>query len=172
MISFDRNDRMLYYLTHKNNQTNEEIMKPKTKTKEIRLLPKKFSMKFSSYSWVYNDRFISNGHFMIPRKLVRDDSKYCIDIPRAKREDLERLIPRKEDARFVYKKTNRLFDNGHFLVREFECLDHFSEEGRHAYLNEEYVKFFEINYINGTNQLNAFICFETNLVIMPCRKPE
>ena len=140
--------------------------------KKAKSLPKSFERKWSATPYLHNDRFITNGHFLVPRFLVKEDYKYCPPLEVAKRDDIDRVVPSEETARFVYVKTNRLFDYGDFYVREFECKEHFSEEARKAYLNEDYVKFFEIEKINGSNQLNPFVCLLTNVVIMPCRDPQ
>jgi hypothetical protein len=109
---------------------------------------------------------------LVPRALIKEDFKYCPPLGIARQDNLERVIPSEESTQFVYKKTNRLFDYGDFLVREFECADHFADEGKTAYFREDYVKFFEIDELNGSNPLNPFICLANNVVIMPCRSPK
>jgi hypothetical protein len=138
---------------------------------KIKALPKSFEMSHSSVPYYYNDKYLSNGCFLMPRCWVKDDYKYLSGNPQAKRDDLDRVIPIEDKARFTYIKTNRLFDYGDFLVREFECSNHFSQEEKKAYIREDYVKFFEIEELKGEHTLSAFICPTNSVVIMPCRNP-
>lgn len=139
---------------------------------KMKALPKAFERKWASTPYLHSNKYITNGHFLVPRSFIKEDYKYCPPLEIARRDDIERVIPSEESTRFVYKKTNRLFDYGDFLVREFECADHFADEAKKAYFREDYVKFFEIEEINGSNPLNAFICQENSVVIMPCRSPK
>jgi len=113
--------------------------------------------------WIYDDKWITNGHFMINRSLVVNHHAYCTP-DHDYNENLERVIPCAVEI--IYKKTNRLFEVGKELSREFE-----SDCGQKAYFDNDYITHFEIDFVKGSDEYNAFIAHEGQIVLMPKRKP-
>ena len=138
----------------------------------IKSLPKKFEKYRGSF--LYNDEYITDGRFAIRRSLVKDSYKYCLDLEsnRISTEQLNRVIDATDKNKFVYVKTNRLWDYGSYYVREFVCKDHFDESSRIAYINDEFVQHFEIENLNGFSPQDPFVYGNKELVIMPCRAPK
>lgn len=133
--------------------------------KLFKSIPKKFE-RSTDIPFYYNDHFLTNGHFLVSRNLIKDSHRYCVAHPHAKRDDISKLIPLEENIKRIFKKTNRLFDHGAFYVREFKSLD------LSVYIKEDYVQFFGFEELRGNEPTDQLIDPKSLVVIMPCLAPD
>jgi hypothetical protein len=128
-------------------------------------LPKKFERSYGPAPYVYNEKWISNGHFAVKKELIKDCVRYCVDSEQAK-VDIDRIIPEYKSS-FEWIKTDRLFDKGKLgYLRVFEC----KQLNKEVCFKEEYVKHFNLNKLYGECEQASFLNETETLLIMPCRK--
>jgi len=121
-------------------------------------LPKRFEMDGRAVPYFYDETHITNGHWIIPRELLKDSFRYCY--PCESQPDIQRLIPLHNPK--TYRKTNRLYSFADTYAREFTC------DGELIYFREDYVAFFDIKVIKGKNPEDVCIT-ENGIVLMPMR---
>lgn len=126
-------------------------------------LPKKYEMKFRQVPFVHDDNWISNGHFMVKKEIIKDFYKYCGENEDAKA-NLGRIVP--QDINILWKKTNRIIDKGDAgYLRIFICED--TEE--EVFFNDDYINHFKIQTLKGSCENNPFISDDEKIVIMSIR---
>ena len=128
-------------------------------------LPKRFEMEFRDYPFVYNDNWISNGHFMVKKQVVKDSFKYC-SLDEGAQVDCDRIFPTEIDGEWI--KTDTLYDNGSLgYLRVFKHL----KLNKTICFKEDYIKHFDIQSVRGHSyELNsAYVSDNGNVVLMPCR---
>lgn len=131
-------------------------------------LPKKFEFKSEKHPYAHNENWISNGHFMIKKDLIKDHLKYCWNEERAII-NLDRIVPSKTNSK--WKITNIIYDIGALgYLRVFKCI----ESGKTVCFKDDYIKHFKIEYLLGDNEnlFHQFISEDGSFVIMACRNSE
>lgn len=128
-------------------------------------LPKRFQISNKEYPFFHNDNWISNGHFMIKKELVKDSFKYCHPNERAIVE-LDRIFPQTADSE--WKKTDIIYDCGKLgYLRVFKN----EELNKTICFKDDYIQHFNLNSLKGNwNDLNSpFVSLDGSFVIMACR---
>lgn len=128
-------------------------------------LPKKFEMKRKDYPFVYNENWISNGHFMVRKESVKDCFKYCLPDERAQI-NCDRIYPEKTDS--DWEKTDIIYDAGDVgYLRVFKC----KESNKTVCFKDEYINHFDIKSMKGNSEelMSPFVSSDGVVVLMPCR---
>jgi len=113
--------------------------------------------------WFYDDKWISNGVFLISREIVINHYAYCTPDNEHK-DNLERCIP--SETPNEYKKTTRLYDEDNILKREFV-----DSNGYRAWFDESLISYFKIETLQGLRSDSPFSGHNGKLILMPMRTP-
>jgi len=127
-------------------------------------LPSKFSGTTHGVPYYYDEEFITNGKFAVPRSIVKDDFKYCVDSPIAKNPNIQRSFGTIEEKTKRFIKTNHILDLGNFYARMFEN----PIDNETVYFQDQYIIHFGVIELFGKDESKPFICKNTGVIIMPC----
>ena len=114
--------------------------------------------------WFYDDKWISNGVFLISREIVINHYAYCTP-DNEHRDNLERCIP--TETPNLYLKTTRLYEEDKILKREFV-----DPSGNKAWFNESLISHFKIDSLMGSDNKNPFSGHDGKIILMPMRTPK
>lgn len=124
---------------------------------------------------MFSDSYLTDGTFLINKKHVKESFKYYNQSNSHKKRtdsELERLIDSVKNGEHKYKITNRLFDCGNCYQREFVCDEKGDNEVKKLYLNEGFVKQYDLQEVVGSNDFSPVSAFAGALIIMPMRGPD
>ena len=133
-------------------------------------LNKKFLKKSCGDCYLYNEEWVTNGHFMIKKYMIKDVYKY-LNPEQENVPNFSRIMPEFSNNSTGYEKSNWLYQRETCLMREFKNKCGLGS----VWIDEDYCKHFNINFVESYSnepKTNPLVAYDKNLILMPLKCPE